>query len=322
MKHNHKKFINQLIFSMMTKKILGLIFLFSVISATKTTEAQTYRPMLQDSVRWIVIRSDWYNPDRWEYFALGDTLVDNILYKKIYHRFLEPEYGMLPPYEPVSPYVLHGLMREDTLTRQVFGIRLNAKYFNGCPIGMEALMYDFSVNVGDTINHFCIILQMCGEVNIHSTGQSNVFGIYTRWFEVASGCSWGRLYEGIGSSYGLWEAMFTPVKSQYLSYTFLEYYCPDAVCPFIVGTKELKANDRSLKVYPNPATTETWLQLPENIVLENARVELYSSSGRQLYKAQPTSYFHKIETANLPKGLYLVRLWDGERWMVEKLVVR
>jgi hypothetical protein len=40
-----------------------------------------------------------------------------------------------------------------------------------------------------------------------------------------------------------------------------------------------------------------------------------------LYKAQPTSQFHKIETANLPKGLYLVRVWNGERWMVEKLVV-
>jgi hypothetical protein len=64
------------------------------------------------------------------------------------------------------------------------------------------------------------------------------------------------------------------------------------------------------------------LQLPENITLENARVELYSPTGRQLYKAQPTSYFHKIETTNLPAGLYLVRLWNGERWMVEKLVVR
>jgi len=81
-------------------------------------------------------------------------------------------------------------------------------------------------------------------------------------------------------------------------------------------------NPALFKLFPNPATTETWLQLPENIVLEKARVELYSSSGRLLYKAQPTSHFHKIETANLPKGLYLVRLWNGSSWMVEKLVVR
>lgn len=91
-----------------------------------------------------------------------------------------------------------------------------------------------------------------------------------------------------------------------------------------VSLDENPAEERSsdISIFPNPATTVTWLQLPENIVLEKARVELYSSSGRQLYKAQPTSYFHKIETADLFKGLYLVRLWDGEGWMVEKLVVR
>jgi hypothetical protein len=82
------------------------------------------------------------------------------------------------------------------------------------------------------------------------------------------------------------------------------------------------ASAREIKLFPNPATTETWLQLHENITLENARIELYSPTGRLLYKAQPTSYFHKIETTNLPAGLYLVRLWNGERWMVEKLVVR
>jgi hypothetical protein len=82
------------------------------------------------------------------------------------------------------------------------------------------------------------------------------------------------------------------------------------------------ASTREIRVYPNPATTETWLHLPENITLEKARVELYSPTGRLLCKAQPTSYFHKIETANLPKGLYLVRVWNGERWMVVKLVVR
>jgi hypothetical protein len=79
---------------------------------------------------------------------------------------------------------------------------------------------------------------------------------------------------------------------------------------------------RKLQVFPNPATTEAWMQLPENIVLENARIELYSPTGRLLYKAQPTSQFHKIDVAHLPKGLYLVRVWDGERWVAEKLVVR
>jgi hypothetical protein len=77
-----------------------------------------------------------------------------------------------------------------------------------------------------------------------------------------------------------------------------------------------------LVVTPNPATTEAWLQLPANIPLTDMQIELYSPTGRLLYKAQPTSNFHKIETAKLPAGLYVVRLWDGRSWQNGRLVVK
>jgi hypothetical protein len=82
------------------------------------------------------------------------------------------------------------------------------------------------------------------------------------------------------------------------------------------------ASAREIKVYPNPATTELWLQLPENLPLAQAHIELISPTGNLLYKAQPAGHFHKIDTAHLPKGLYLVRLWDGKQWFGEKVVVR
>jgi len=89
-----------------------------------------------------------------------------------------------------------------------------------------------------------------------------------------------------------------------------------------VGITEQPVKDISIKVYPNPATTEFWLQLPENLLLAQAQIELISPTGNLLYKAQPSGHFHKIETAHLPKGLYLVRLWDGKQWFGEKVVVR
>ncbi|MBS4059561.1 MAG: T9SS type A sorting domain-containing protein [Bacteroidetes bacterium] len=312
---------------MMTKRILGLIFLFSALFAAKTIEAQTYRPILQDSVRWIVVWDDISTPfsddDRWEYFAQGDTLVENILYKKIYHRFLESKYGKQPPFQAVSPYVLFGLMREDTLTHQVFGIRLDTEvhYYSGCPSGMEALMYDFSLNVGDTINHFCTIPEGCGEVNIYSTGQSNVFGIYTRWFEVAGDCSWGRLYEGIGSSYGLWESMFTPVKSFYVWNLRLEYYCPDAVCPFIVGTKELEANDRSLKVYPNPANDKITIEISDT--QSPVEMMIYDTKGlchkSQQFDQSGNGTF-QVDISSLPLGIYLLQIQTKSTTYTQKII--
>ncbi len=75
-----------------------------------------------------------------------------------------------------------------------------------------------------------------------------------------------------------------------------------------------------ISVFPNPANTETQIQFTENAVLEKAMIELYSPSGRLLYSVKPTNYFHKIVLAHLSRGLYLVRLWDGERWRVQKLM--
>jgi len=72
---------------------------------------------------------------------------------------------------------------------------------------------------------------------------------------------------------------------------------------------------------PNPASTQTWLQLPESTALAKAQITLYSTSGMLLYKAKPSSRFHRIDVANLPKGLYLLRLWDGKSWMTDRLVV-
>ena len=79
---------------------------------------------------------------------------------------------------------------------------------------------------------------------------------------------------------------------------------------------------RQWQLYPSPANSETWLQLPENLPLAAMQIQLYSPTGKLLFQAEPQDYFHRIDVARLPAGLYLVRLWDGERWYAEKLVVR
>ncbi|MDP3462506.1 MAG: T9SS type A sorting domain-containing protein [Bacteroidales bacterium] len=95
-------------------------------------------------------------------------------------------------------------------------------------------------------------------------------------------------------------------------------------CLSILG--DISAHDAQsgerLVITPNPATTEVWLQLPANIPLTDMQIELYSPTGSLLYRAQPTSTYHKIETTQLPVGLYVVRLWDGSHWQSGRLVVR
>ena len=90
--------------------------------------------------------------------------------------------------------------------------------------------------------------------------------------------------------------------------------------PDTVGVITPAASANEIKVYPNPATTEVWLQLPANKQQAIMQVELISPTGRLIYTSKAEGKFHKIELQHLPPGLYLIRLWDGERWLVEKVV--
>lgn len=303
----------------MTNRILILIVLLSLLFSAKTMEAQDYRPMIQDSVRWIVIRSDWNNPDRWEYYSLGDTMVDNILYKKIYRRFLEPEYGMLPPYEPVSPYVLFGLMREDTLARQVYGMLLDSEYpsYSECPPGSESLMYDFSLNVGDTLFNSCIV-NMYDFISyvVNSISICNaLYGVTTRCFEIGD----GTLYEGIGSNYGFWEAMFDPVKTSSDWYTSLEYYCPEADCPYIVGEHEIPIASK-VKTFPNPVHNELTIELSSADLYKPVQIEMLSIQGELLDSFCPKTNTIRLPFSGYKPGIYLLRIASGKTQMVYKIV--
>lgn len=308
---------------MKTNTIL-IIITSLVLAFHAETEAQDYVPLAIDGAHWVVGLDKVDTPIPfdavWEYHTNGDTMADGQTYLKVYRRDLELNESFLPPFNPASAFELVALMREDIEERKVYATLLvNLPIlFSNCPVGEESLLFDFSLAVGDTAS-FCTLFWE-NEYIINAINNATYWGMEIREFHTM-----GYFYlEGIGSAFGLFETMFIPVKSQdnrNLSSTGLLYYCRDTPCDYVVSTKELPDN-QALKISPNPATNQTWLELPENTPLAKARIELYSSSGRLLQKTKPLSNFHKIDVAHLPKGLYLVRLWDGESWYVKKLVVQ
>ena len=63
-----------------------------------------------------------------------------------------------------------------------------------------------------------------------------------------------------------------------------------------------------------------WIELPEHDIHAIMQLQLISPTGRTLYEALAKGRFHQIVLESYPAGLYLVRLWDGERWRVQKLM--
>lgn len=200
------------------------------------------------------------------------------------------------------------------------------------------LLFDFSALPGDTWTvpeTFETDCDTTGVVMVVSAGDTLINGTTYRYIDLQGDTSseWiitGRVVERIGTI----ESYLLPNPELCVVDLYeggpLRCYSDDEIglistgisaeCDYLASI-EIWDKELHVKLYPNPATTELWLQLPVNLPLPQAQIELYGHTGRLLYNSQPTGHFHEIDVAHLPAGLYLVRMWDGEKWRTEKVVV-
>ena len=303
----------------MKKKLITLIILLAIFLA-KVSVAQPYLPMAVDSARWIVLLNYQETPipvdDLWEYYANGDTLVGGTFYMKIYKRDLEVT-QLGPPFTPISEYELSALMRDDIAEKKVYVMPIAENSYSSCELGVESLVYDFSLAVGDTISS-CLSIGYSNLNYIEYIKEDSTFGLLTRRFGIGDV---GYFYEGIGSSYGLLEDMFAPVKNadQNLFRLSLAYYCRKVPCGYVVSAPN-QPIPSNFSIYPNPANKGINIQLPQNTPPSSTKVEVYSADGRLVHKAIPGNNPYVFNTDNLVSGLYLIRLWDGKVWQTGKVV--
>jgi len=244
----------------------------------------------------------------------GDTTIGSVVYQKIMYF----EIGSGSDYEYYA-----GAIRQDTVEKKVFAID-----YQWVTTG-EVVLYDFSKRPGDTVfvgeDGHC----PAGGYYVIAHVDSILIGDqYRRTFHFINPIYDAYWIEGIGSTRGL----FSPVSPVPTGQDFWKLTCfylneellfmnPEfeECTPNWTDVGETSKKTQSIRIIvgPNPATIELLLQLPENIPPEQAQIELFNPTGKLLYKVQPASRFHSIETAHLPAGLYLVRLWDGERWRTE-----
>ena len=119
-------------------KNIRFIVWIALILGGMTMKAQDYHPVVEDGKRWNVLFSYPWNPPepphRYTdiYKIEGDTLLDGVSYKVMYTT----------RNEDLTDWNCWGFLRE-TEDRQVFSRRPSTSD--------EQLLYDFSMQVGDTI---------------------------------------------------------------------------------------------------------------------------------------------------------------------------
>jgi len=291
------------------KKLL-LITLFLSCVFLNPVSSQVYSPVAKEGVHWIIVLDDQQTvfpvDGLWEYYCNGDTSINNLDYKKILKRDLEITQSG-PPYTGITPYVVAGFLRDDTIARKVYAIDWETGFYDLCPNGEDHLLFDFSLNVNDSAN-FCLYSSTLSITDIY------YYNLYNQQVKVFATESY-EYYEGIGSFFGLFEEM----EMNEFSNTRLEYYCSEP-CEYLVSTTNISLDE--FKVYPNPANEIITLE-PGNQT-NWQQVELFNSTGT-IVLSQPIikgSHLTSLVVRSLPPGVYFCRLNNNfEKSMMKKIII-
>jgi Secretion system C-terminal sorting domain len=88
----------------------------------------------------------------------------------------------------------------------------------------------------------------------------------------------------------------------------------------ITGIEE--ATKENIFVYPNPSSGKFKIKNIE-LQMTNYKFEIYNLLGGKIYSNskfnQPTS--NEIDLSNSPKGIYFVKIYNGEKFYTEKIVI-
>ena len=288
------------------KKLL-IIALFTLFFCPKTGKAQAYVPLVVDSTHWFSEKRPIIPVPPFlyaEHYLLGDTLVSSINYKKVYYR---KEYAS--SYKTmVSPFTLNALIREDTLTRKVYAILIQNPQDHSCPLNQEVLLYDFSAQPGDTLkgNDYCILLND----NIITGIIQNNFWVNSLTYSLNYS---GQIYEGVGSYYGLLEAIYSSVSGPQF---IMVDYCRGGLsnCKFYNVGIDNQVIENNIKIYPNPASN--YLTIDSD--LDYQTINIYNLSGKLLKTTERSS---QINISDLSKGMYFIQLVAEKNVITKKFII-
>lgn len=281
----------------MKTKILLLTILVLLL---QKINGQEYNPIAVEGAHWIVSFDNINTVEPvdgiWEYYSSGDTLVDSFNYKKIFKRDLVITQNG-PLFQAEDPYQLFGLIRDDTVAKKVYAIQILENY-NTCPLNEEYLLFDFSLNIGDTAS-LCVLPEYYDFI-VQDIHISTVLGFTTRIFEGME-----LFYEGMGSNYGLFEEMFAPFKSQtkYIYHTFLDYYCRESPCDLLVSTINIPVS-QLFEIYPNPTSQTIFIQC--NSLFKINSVSIFNILGQK--EIQINKSLNQIDISALENGIYIIEI--------------
>ncbi len=291
-----------------------ILLQLAVILICCNATAQQYHPFPYGNASWsdynhIYVSQVGYFTEEAMYFASGkDTVIKGNTYQKIMARSLSLQNKT--GYLPVSGGIAKG---QDYY---ICAIREDSKKLYMYYRDTETLMWDFNVNIGDTIKEvFLFNTYDTKYVNALITGTDSILigGMYRKRF-LTNNSFLTSLVEGIGGNgfpfiYG---SYFTHEGGEPICYTENGYttsYSSTIPCYYIhpYGTPTNINNtvaNKPANIYPNPFSNQL------TIDADAAFVKLTDAMGKVVMNEAIQT--KTINTTNLPAGLYILTLQDKD----------
>ncbi len=283
--------------------------------------SQSYIPIPADSTsEWRVMKKYHFKAniclhvDDLKYYFMGDTLINAHTYSKLYKSGIKYQ-TPLGPNLNCDPNIYHftdvyvGAIRNDT--GKVF-----YKIIYNDP---EILLYDFTLNVGDTLQRPCFNFDTNTIVAIDTVTINNRqhrrFFIDSDTLTSSTIDSMQYIIEGIGAATGLLEQANFEAANELLCYAenHIPIYPFGCSCILNVGVEEIKINTKNenIHLYPNPVNDIITFEF-NSIIHTDLRLSIYNILGKQVKQFQiPSNELkYKVNLSELETGLYFYRIWN------------
>lgn len=304
--------------------VLLLFWQFNIVLA----QTSVYHPFPAANAIWNVSYQDYWNYDcrEYSYSITGDTLINSA----IYHKIWKQGKSLLMVDNPPSPIPVctnqlvstfsyyAGAIREDLSQRKI--------YFILPSFSVDSLLYDFTLNAGDTIKGY---FNSYAPIVIESVDSILIGTQYRKRWNIPSDCGWGgttpRIIEGIGSVFGLLELPCGIEKNVRILECFSQnsqslYPTYDAAngCALITSVKE-KEEFAGISVYPNPSNGKFQLKSTnQKFVL----LEITDVLGNIILKKQTQQETTDIDLSEHPNGIYFIKTADSKGNYLAKKIVK
>jgi hypothetical protein len=297
---------------MPSMKLLFTIIFFSMIRVVLTAQL-SYTPFPTQAVRWNcnysevweLANHEYGEADESSYFTVGDTLINGYLYTVLSgtnihtstDRYIPTNYMITnTTFSPAGGFAAY---RNDSVNKKVYILYGNT----------EKVLYDFDVQVGDTIEclsydtangWYCNHGWPPGTISVTSIDSVLIDNTYRIRINFSDGFG-SSIIAGVGSTCGL----FNPIG------IFMDWFGGTLEClsvtshniySVVSGPCEIleideKSNRHSVTVYPNPANDHILI----NDMMEATDYSIFDSLGRLIKEGKT---LNQIDLNGMENGLY------------------